>query len=49
VRLVAGVELVAEVLDMAFDGAWRDAELLGALLRRKSTSNALQDFALSFR
>jgi hypothetical protein len=49
VRLVTRVELVAEVFDVALDGAWSDPELLRALLRRKSASDALQDLAFSLR
>ena len=49
VWLVAGMQLVAEVLDMALDGARSDSELLGALLRGEPASNALQDLAFSFR
>jgi len=33
VRLVARIELVAEVLDVPLDGAGRDPQLLRALLR----------------
>jgi len=49
VRLVFGVQLVAQVFDVTFDRARGDAQLLRALLRREPTCNALQDFSLSLR
>lgn len=47
VRLVARVELVAEVFDVSLYGPWSDAELLRALLRRKTARDALKDVALA--
>jgi hypothetical protein len=47
VRLVARMQLVAEIFDVPFDGARRDSELLGALLGRQAKSNALKDLALT--
>lgn len=44
VRLVARVELIAQVLDVTLDGARGDPELLGALLRGEPASDALEDF-----
>ena len=34
VGLIAGVKLVPEILNVPFNGPWRDAEFLSALLRR---------------
>jgi len=47
VRLVARVELVAEIFNMAFDRPRGDPELLRALLGREAGRNALQDLALA--
>ena len=47
VRLVAGVELVAEIFDVPLDGARRDAQLLRALLGGQPECDALQDLALT--
>ena len=47
VRLVLGVELVAEILDVPFNGAWGDAQLLRTLFRRHPAGNALQDLAFA--
>jgi hypothetical protein len=47
-RLVPGMQLVAEVFHVALDGAGRDAELLRALFRGQSPGNALQDLSLPF-
>jgi hypothetical protein len=47
VRLVARVQLVAEILDVPLDRARGDAELLRALLGGQSAGNALQDLALA--
>ena len=47
VRLVARIQLVAEILYMALDRPRSDAELLGTLLGGKSAGNALQDLALA--
>jgi len=47
VRLVARVQLVAEILDVPLDRARGDAELLRALLGRQPAGNALQDLALA--
>ena len=49
VRLVAGVELVAEVLDVSLDCARSDPELLRALLGREARGDALQHLALAVR
>lgn len=49
VRLVPSVQLVAQVFDVSFDGARSYAELLGALLRRKTISDALENLAFSLR
>ena len=46
-RLVLGVELVAEILDVALNGPRSDPESLGALLGRQTAGNALQHLALS--
>jgi hypothetical protein len=47
VRLVARVQLVAKVLDVALDSARRNAQLLGALLGREAARNAFKHLALS--
>src|SRR5438309_7497844 len=49
VRLVAGIKLVAKVLDVPFDGARRDSQFLGALLRREAARDALKHLALALR
>ena len=49
VRLVPGVQLVAEVFDVTLHRARGDAELLRALLGRESASNALKHLALALR
>ena len=49
VRLVLGVELVAEVLDVPFDRPRSDPELLRALLGREAAGDALQHLALPLR
>ena len=49
VRLVARIELVAEVLDMPLDGSRGDAELLGALLRGEALRDAVKHLALALR
>ena len=46
-RLVAGIQLVAQILDVALYRPRSDAELLSALLRGQAKRNALQDLALS--
>jgi len=48
VRLVARVELVAEVLDVPLDRARCNPQLLRALLRRATAGNALEHLDLSF-
>ena len=48
VRLIARVELVAEVLNVPLDGPRSDAEFLGTLLRGESASDAMQHLAFSF-
>ena len=47
VRLVARMQFVAEIFDVALNGARRDTELLRALLGRQAERDALQDLALS--
>jgi hypothetical protein len=47
VRLVAGIELVPQILDMAFDRPRGDAELLRTLFGREALGNALQDLPLA--
>lgn len=47
VRLVARVELVAEIFDVPLDGARRYAQLLRALLGGQPECDALQDLALT--
>jgi hypothetical protein len=47
VRLVARVELVAQILDMSFDRAGSNAELLGALLGGEPACDALKHFTLA--
>ena len=49
VRLVLGVELVAEVFDVPFDSARGDAQLLRALLGGQTPGDALQHLALTLR
>jgi hypothetical protein len=49
VRLIAGMQFVAQILDVALDRSWRDSELLRALFGRKSARDALQDLALTLR
>ena len=49
VRLVPGVQLVAQVLDVALDGARCDPELLRALFRGEAAGDALQNLALTVR
>jgi len=46
-RLVPGVELVAEIFDVALDSPRRDSELLSALLRGEPAGDTLQDLALT--
>lgn len=48
-RLVAGVELVAQIFDVPLDGSRSDSELQRALFRRKSARDALEHFALAVR
>jgi hypothetical protein len=48
-RLVARVELVAQILHVPFDGARGDSELLRALLGREAARDALKHFAFAFR
>lgn len=47
VRLVTGVQLVAQIFDVTLDGPRRDAQLLRALLRREAAGDALQHLALT--
>src|SRR5690348_7211376 len=47
VRLVARVKLVAQILDMSFDRAGSNAELLGALLGGEPACDALKHFTLA--
>jgi hypothetical protein len=47
VRLVARVELVAKIFDVALDGPGRDPELLRALLRGEAAGDALEHLALA--
>jgi hypothetical protein len=49
VRLVACVQLVAEILDVPLDGARSDAELQGALFGGEAARDAFQHFALALR
>ena len=48
VRLIARVQLVAEVFDVPLDRPRRDAEFLRALLGRHSLCDALKHFPLPF-
>src|SRR5436309_2960582 len=49
VRFVLGVELVAEVFDVPFNGTRSDAQLLCALLGRQAAGDALQHLSLTLR
>lgn len=49
VWLVSGVQLVAKIFHVPFNGARSDSELLRTLLGGKATRNALKHFALSLR
>ena len=49
VRLVAGVELIAEILDVPLDRARGNAQLQRALLGGKATSDAFEHFTLAVR
>ena len=49
VRLIAGMQLVSEILDVPLYGSRGNTELLRALLGRQSARNALEHFALALR
>ena len=47
VRLIARVELVAEIFDVTLNRARRDSELLRALFRGEAAGDALKHLALT--
>jgi len=48
-RLIARVELVAKIFDVALDGAWSNAQLQRTLLGGEAARDAFQDLALPLR